>query len=80
MPFGINILNFKVNGVTQNANVDIGPTVQNSHTSNLKSNGACFTQGDFSFANSVMYNGFIDPDISDQDQIANPSAPVAGQF
>jgi hypothetical protein len=79
MPFGINIFNMKTNGVNMNGNVDIGPTVHNSHTANTKSVGACFTMGDLSPANSFMLNANNDPDISDQGQIANPSAPISGQ-
>jgi hypothetical protein len=80
MPYAINVFNIKVNGVTQNGSLDIGPTVHNSHTANSKTIGACFTLGDLSFANSVMATGVNDSDISDQDQIANPSAPVTGQL
>ncbi|WP_032680416.1 spore germination protein, partial [Bacillus subtilis] len=34
MPYQINIANIKINGVTQNGNIDVGPTVHNSHTAN----------------------------------------------
>ncbi|MFB9761646.1 MULTISPECIES: spore germination protein [Bacillaceae] len=77
MPYAINVFNIKVNGVTQNGNIDIGPTVHNSHTANSKMMGACFTLGDLSFANSVMATGVNDSDISDQGQVANPSSPIA---
>ena len=80
MPFQINILNFKINGAAQNGNVDIGPTVHNSHTANSKFIGANFSLGDFSPASSLMNSGNNDPDISDQDQIANPSMPIANQI
>jgi hypothetical protein len=80
MPFLINIVNMKTNGVTQNGNIDIGATVHNSHTANTKLFGANFALGDFSPTISNMLNGVIDADISDQDQIANPSSPVANQF
>lgn len=75
MPYQINIFNIKVNGVTQNGNVDIGPTVHNSHTANSKLNGANFSFGDFAVTCSQMNTCIIDPDVSDQDQIANPSMP-----
>ncbi|ALS24300.1 MULTISPECIES: spore germination protein [Paenibacillus] len=80
MPFLINIANMKTNGVTQNGNIDIGATVHNSHTANTKMIGANFALGDISLTVSNMFNAVIDPDISDQDQIANPSAPVTNQF
>jgi hypothetical protein len=80
MPYQINIFNIKVNGATQNGNIDIGPTVHNSHTANAKFIGANFSQGDFSPTFSQMNSGIIDTDVSDQDQIANPSMPIANQI
>ncbi|MCA1038290.1 spore germination protein [Bacillus infantis] len=80
MPYAINIFNIKTNGVTQNGNLDIGPTVHNSHTANSKMVGVCFTLGDISCANSLGVSNYIDPDVSDQDQIANPSAPISNQL
>lgn len=47
MPYQINVVNIKVNGATQNGNVDIGQTVQNSHTANSKFVGANFSLGFF---------------------------------
>ncbi|MFL6563243.1 MAG: spore germination protein, partial [Bacillus sp. (in: firmicutes)] len=47
---------------------------------NSKFVGANFSLGDFSPASSLMNSGNIDPDISDQDQIANPSMPIANQL
>ncbi|HYK71593.1 MAG TPA: spore germination protein [Pseudoneobacillus sp.] len=80
MPYQINIFNIKVNGMSQNANIDVGPTVHNSHTANTKLVGANFSLGDLSPSGSQMNTGMLDPDISDQDQIANPSAPIANQI
>ncbi|WP_442598383.1 spore germination protein [Neobacillus sp. D3-1R] len=80
MPYQINIFNIKVNGMTNNANVDVGPTVHNSHTSNMKFVGTNFSLGDISPSASQINSGMIDPDISDQGQIANPSAPIANQL
>ncbi|MTH55501.1 spore germination protein [Bacillus mangrovi] len=80
MPYQINIFNIMVNGVTQNGNVDFGNVTQNSHTANSKFVGANISLGDLSPALSQMANGNIDPDISDQDQIANPSFPVTTQI
>lgn len=78
MPYFIQFYNMKTNGVNMNGNIDIGPTVQNSHTANTKSVGANFNLGDLTCANSIMVNRNADPDISDQGQISNPSTPVAG--
>ncbi|NYE08695.1 hypothetical protein F4694_005544 [Bacillus niacini] len=79
MPYQINIFNIKVNGANQNGNIDIGPTVHNSHTANSKFIGANFSLGDFSPTFSQMNSGMLDTDVSDQDQIANPSMPIANQ-
>ncbi len=80
MPYQINIFNIKVNGISSNGNLDIGPTVHNSHTSNNKNFGVNLSLGDFSPSSSVQNTGIFDPDVSDQDQIANPSAPIANQI
>lgn len=80
MPYFINIFNIKTNGVTQNGNLDIGATIHNSHTANSKYIGANFTLGDLSPSTSFMGNGYLDTDISDQDQIATPSMPISNQL
>ncbi|ADM36616.1 spore germination protein [Bacillus spizizenii] len=80
MPYQINIANIKVNGVTQNGNVDIGPTLHSSHTANSKYFGANFSLGDFSPASSLLNTGNLDTDVSDQDKIGNFSAPIANQI
>ncbi len=80
MPFIINVNNIKVNGVNNIGNIDIGAAVHNSHTANTKLFGANFALGDLSLTTSNMLNGIFDPDLSDQDQIANPSAPVVNQL
>ncbi|MFZ0446422.1 MAG: spore germination protein [Bacillus sp. (in: firmicutes)] len=71
----IRIYNLIVNGITQNANIDIGRNLQNSHTANLKLSGANFSMGDFSPTYSLIISAVQDPDISDQGQIDNPSSP-----
>jgi len=73
MPCNINVQNFNANGVTENANLDIGNNVQNSHTANSKSVGACFSFGNTSPSVAHMLNNNCDPDISDQGQIDNTS-------
>lgn len=80
MPYQINIFSIKVNGANQNGNIDIGPTVHNSHTANSKFIGANFSLGDFSPPSAVLNSGILDSDVSDQDQIANPSMPIANQL
>jgi hypothetical protein len=80
MPFVINIFNIKTNTIANNGNFDVGPTIQNSHTATNKVVGSNNTFGDLSFSASSQVNGFNDPDVFDQGQLANPSAPMAGQF
>ncbi|MBB6444414.1 spore germination protein [Bacillus benzoevorans] len=75
----INIFNLYVNGMTQNANINIGRTLQNSHTANVKLFGANFSAGDFSPSNSLISSVTQDSDISDQGQIENPSSPNNSQ-
>ncbi len=71
----IKIFNFQVNGMTQNSNINFGKTLQNSHTANIKLYGANFSMGDFSPTYSLNIPNVQDSDISDQDQIENPSSP-----
>ncbi|WP_248930545.1 spore germination protein [Paenibacillus hamazuiensis] len=80
MPYQFNIFNFKVNTVSANGNVTFGAGLQNSHTANAKLIGVNQSFGDIAPASAVLFNNTIDPDVSDQDQIANPSAPVANQI
>ena len=75
----IKIYNLHVNGIAQNANINLGSTVQNSHTSNIKLFGANFSMGDFSPANSLNITVTQDSDISDQGQTDNPSSPESSQ-
>ena len=69
----------KTNSVSTNGNIDIGPTVHNSHTSALKQVGANFSFGDFSPSSSFQINNYVDPDLDDQGQVANPSFPLSNQ-
>lgn len=80
MPFQINIFNIKTNAINNNGNISLGPAVHNSHTANTKWIGTNMAFGDLSPTGSAHANGYADVDISDQDQIANPSAPVSNQF
>lgn len=75
----IKIFNLLVNGITQNANINIGRTLQNSHTSNMKLYGTNFSMGDFSPAKSLIITVVQDSDISDQGQTKNPSSTNSSQ-
>ncbi|MEH7110305.1 spore germination protein [Bacillus sp. JJ1764] len=80
MPFQINIFNIKTNAINNNGSIDLGPIVHNSHTSNQKLIGTNIAFGDLSPSTSGHLNGYTDIDITDQDQIANPSAPILNQI
>ncbi|WHY91544.1 spore germination protein [Neobacillus cucumis] len=80
MPYQINIFNIKANGINNNANLDIGQNIQNSHTANSKFVGATFAFGDLSPTGSISVNGFGDPDVTDQGQMGNTAVPISGQF
>lgn len=71
----INISNLTINGITQNANADIGQNLQNSHTANSKNYGVNFTLGDYSPSTSIIISASFDDDKSDQGQSDNPSSP-----
>ncbi|WML24585.1 spore germination protein [Neobacillus sp. OS1-33] len=75
----INIFNLHVNGMAQNASVNIGRTLHNSHTANLKLFGANFSMGEFSPANSHLIQVVQDSDTSDQGQSENPSSSDKSQ-
>ena len=75
----INIFNLHVNGMAQNASINIGRILHNSHTSNLKLFGANFSMGDYSPANSVIITVTQDSDTSDQGQNENPSSSDKSQ-
>ncbi|MFB6466155.1 spore germination protein [Cytobacillus sp. Hz8] len=80
MPYQINIFNIKTNGINSNGNIDIGPTVHNSHTANSKWVGVTMAFGDLSPTGSCSANGVGDLSLSDQDQIANPSGNLNNQI
>lgn len=69
----INIFSFKINSVSNNGSVNIGEALHNAHTANTKSQGQNSTYGDLAPANAAMENVFIDPDVNDMGDIANPS-------
>ena len=70
----INIYNLHVNGMTQNASLNIGRTLHNSHTANVKLFGANFSMGNYSPASSRIIIVVHDSDNSDQGQSENPSS------
>ncbi|GGE53608.1 hypothetical protein GCM10011391_35600 [Pullulanibacillus camelliae] len=80
MPYQINIFNMKTNSVSTNGSIDIGPTVHNSHTSAIKQVGANLSFGDLSPSSSFQVNNYVDPDLYDQGQVANPSLPLSNQL
>ncbi|MCM3620355.1 spore germination protein [Sutcliffiella horikoshii] len=80
MPTVINIYNMKVNNITNNGSVNIGESFHNAHTANSKSQGKNASYGDLAPSSSGMENVFIDPDVNDQTDIANPAVVNAKQL
>lgn len=80
MPVVNNIFNIKVNNVSSNGSISFGNTLHNSHTSNSKLQGTNSSIGDFSPTSAMTNNHTIDNDVSDQDQIGNPSSPIPGNI
>jgi hypothetical protein len=70
LPTVINIFNMKINSITNNASVNIGESLHNSHTANTKAQGTNASFGDVSPPRATMKNMYIDPDVNDQGDIA----------
>lgn len=79
MPTNINIYSIKVNSISNNGSINIGDALHNAHTANSKSQGVNSSYGDTSQAMSGMENVYIDPDVNDQGDIANPANVNANQ-
>lgn len=73
MPSNINIYSIKVNSISNNGSLNIGDALHNAHTANSKSQGVNSSFGDTSPTTSGMENVYIDPDVNDQGDIANPA-------
>lgn len=56
MTWCINVTNIVVNSISNNANINYGPTYQNSHTANTTIIGGNFTFGDYSPILSTQLN------------------------
>ncbi|RLQ95398.1 spore germination protein [Falsibacillus albus] len=76
----INIFSLKVNSVSNNGSINIGEALHNAPTANSKSQGQNSAYGDFAATNSAMENVYIDPDLNDQGDIANPSPVISSQM
>ncbi|RHW40340.1 hypothetical protein D1B31_12370 [Neobacillus notoginsengisoli] len=65
------VYRMKTNIITQNGNINIGSTVQNSHTANVKVAGACFAFGDSS--NVIEYQNKVNvADVNKNEQSEPP--------
>lgn len=80
MPSIINIYSLKINNVSNNGSINIGDALHNAHTANTKSQGSNASFGDISPADSTMENVFIDPDVNDMGDIANPANVNSSQM
>ena len=79
MPSNINIYSIKINSISNNGSLNIGDALHNSPTANTKSQGTNSSYGDISPTTSGMENVFIDPDVNDQGDIANPANVISKQ-
>lgn len=78
MSITINLFYFKVNSISGNGSITIGPGTHNSHTANDKSQGINSSYGDTSPAEALMDNVYIDPDVNDQAAIATADSTYQG--
>lgn len=62
MDVSINILHFNVHSLSNNANINFGPTYQNSHTATSKIVGGNYQFGDNSSLSSISWNSFASHD------------------
>ncbi|MBA4537976.1 spore germination protein [Bacillus aquiflavi] len=76
----INIYSLKINNISSNGSINIGETLHNAPTANSKTQGHNASYGDLSPTNAAMESVFIDPDVNDQGDIANPSPVISNQM
>lgn len=75
----INIYSLKIHNISSNGSINIGESLHNSPTANTKSQGQNASYGDFAPPHAQMENVFIDPDLNDQGDIANPTPVFSNQ-
>jgi len=68
MSFIVNISQIKVNSVANNASIDVGPCIHNSHASNTKIWGSNMSSGDHTPTTSTSMNHVFDADVNDQSE------------
>ncbi|MED4531824.1 spore germination protein [Metabacillus fastidiosus] len=73
MPTNINIYSIKINNISNNGSINIGDALHNAPTANSKAQGVNSSYGDTSQVTSGAENIYIDPDLNDQGDIANPA-------
>ncbi|NHM29345.1 spore germination protein [Neobacillus terrae] len=76
----INIFSLKINSVSNNGSINIGEALHNAHTANSKSQGQNSSYGDYAPPTAAMENVFIDPDVNDMGDIANPANVNSNQM
>lgn len=62
----------KINNVSGNASINFGDASFSSNSITVKNQGKAFAIGDGTLVCSQMNNGWLDPDVTDQDQSASP--------
>lgn len=65
----ITIFSIKINNISQNASVNIGESLHNSHSAPNKITGYNAAYGDCSPTTANMKTIYIDPDVNDQNEI-----------
>ncbi|WLR52809.1 spore germination protein [Bacillus tianshenii] len=79
MPFYVNIHQFKVNSMSSNASINIGPVNHNSHSAHTKWLGSNMSAGDHAPVDGFIINQYVDPDTADQSSIGNTENPYTNQ-
>jgi hypothetical protein len=79
MPVNVNVFNVKVNSITNNGSLNVGPVIHNSHSARTKLFGGNSTIGDESPAEAFMKNAVHDADFVDQSDIATSDTAYTGQ-
>ncbi|MCA1012039.1 spore germination protein [Halobacillus halophilus] len=76
MPTSIDIYSIKINSIASNGLFKIGDAFNNSPTANTKSQGQNSSYGDASPNSSGLESVFIEPDLNDMGEVANPTQHI----
>lgn len=79
MPFHVSVFNLKVNSISYNGSLNLGPVVHNSHSARSKLFGGNSSVGDQSPTTAMMSNHIKDPDFIDQSDVLTKDTSYAPQ-